>query len=182
MLAIKLKLIGKKGQHSFRMIIQEKRAKLEGKFVDDLGWYNPHANQVKIDQEKLKKWLANGAQPTESAQSVIGKSNDLSEVQSYEGRKSPKKKKKEKNPQPQPKADEPLAQVSAEETKAEIPIEDESAPSVEDSQPVPEEAPVESVEAKTDEVGSPEEEKQAKAVELNASSVAQEDSSPDTSS
>jgi ribosomal protein S16 len=52
MLAIKLKLIGKKGQHSFRVIVQEKRAKLQGKFTDDIGWHNPHANEFKIDQEK----------------------------------------------------------------------------------------------------------------------------------
>ncbi|PIR97728.1 MAG: 30S ribosomal protein S16 [Candidatus Colwellbacteria bacterium CG10_big_fil_rev_8_21_14_0_10_42_22] len=96
MLAVKLKLIGKKGQHSFRVIVQEKKAKLNGKFVDDLGWYNPHSNQVKIDQEKLKKWLGDGARPTESAEKIIKKAKESSEIQDYENRKNPKKKKKEK--------------------------------------------------------------------------------------
>jgi small subunit ribosomal protein S16 len=96
MLAIKLKLIGKKGQHSFRMIVQEKRAKLQGEAVDDLGWFNPHSNQIKLDQEKLKHWIDNGAQPTESAQKIIAKAGDDSEVRSFEGRKSSKKRKKDK--------------------------------------------------------------------------------------
>lgn len=96
MLVIKLKLMGKKGQHSFRVIVQEKRAKLQGEAVDDLGWFNPHANQIKLNQERLKYWLGNGAQPTESAQKVIDKAGSDSAVRSFEGRKSAKKKKKDK--------------------------------------------------------------------------------------
>ncbi len=96
MLAIKLKLIGKKGQHSFRMIVQEKRTKLQGEAVDDLGWFNPHSNQMKLNQEKLKYWIGNGAQPTENAQKIIAKAGDDSEVRSFESRKSPKRRKKDK--------------------------------------------------------------------------------------
>ena len=96
MLAIKLKLVGKKRQHSFRVIIQEKRAKLQGKFTDDIGWYNPHTNQFKVNQERLKYWLENGAQPTETVQKILKNAQDSSEVQDYAGRQRPKKKKKEK--------------------------------------------------------------------------------------
>jgi small subunit ribosomal protein S16 len=95
MLAIKLKLVGKKGQHSFRVIVQEKRTKLQGGTVDDLGWFNPHSNQIKLDQERLKHWIGNGAQPTESAQKIIDKVGVESGVHSYVGRKTPKKKKKD---------------------------------------------------------------------------------------
>ena len=104
MLVIKLKLIGKKGQHSFRVIVQEKRAKLQGEAVDDLGWFNPHANQIKLDQGKLKYWLGNGAQPTESAQKVIDKAGSDSAIRSFEGRKSAKKKKKDKKEAASPAA------------------------------------------------------------------------------
>ena len=96
MLAIKLKLIGKKGQHSFRVIVQEKRTKLQGKAVEDLGWFNPHSNQIKLNQERLKYWIGNGAQPTESAQKTINKAGAESGVHSYKGRKAPKKKRKDK--------------------------------------------------------------------------------------
>jgi len=96
MLAIKLKLIGKKGQHSFRVIVQEKRTKLQGEAVDDLGWFNPHSNQIKLNQEKLKYWIGNGAQPTENAQKIIAKAGDGSEIHSFESRKSPKKRKKDR--------------------------------------------------------------------------------------
>ncbi|OGY57138.1 MAG: 30S ribosomal protein S16 [Candidatus Colwellbacteria bacterium RBG_13_48_8] len=96
MLAIKLRLVGKKGQHSFRIIVQEKRSKLQGKFVDDLGWFNPHTNQFKINQEKVKYWLSQGVEPTGSIQSLLAKSAGHSDAQGYAGRSRPKKKKKDK--------------------------------------------------------------------------------------
>lgn len=96
MLAIKLKLIGKKGQHSFRVVVQEKRSKLQGASTDDLGWFNPHTNQLKINQERLKHWLGNGAQPTESVSKVLKNAKDSSEVQGFKGRTRAKRRKKEK--------------------------------------------------------------------------------------
>lgn len=133
MLAVKLKLIGKKGQHSFRVIVQEKRAKLDGNFVDDLGWYNPHSNQVKIDQKKLKQWLENGAQPTESAEKVIQKAKDSSDIQTYEGRPNSKKKKKDKKAaeaaEVAPAAPEAGGDEKSVEETAEPPVEEKPAES-----------------------------------------------------
>ena len=96
MLVVKLRLIGKKGQHSFRVVVQEKRSKLQGAFTDDLGWFNPHTNQVKLNQERLKHWLDNGAQLTESMEKVMKHSKSSSEVQDFVGRTKAKKKRKEK--------------------------------------------------------------------------------------
>lgn len=73
MLAIKLKMIGKKGQRSFRVIVQEAKAKLRGKFVEDLGWYNPHSNQFEIKKERVLHWLKVGAQPTETMSQLLKK-------------------------------------------------------------------------------------------------------------
>src|SRR3989338_2313957 len=116
MLVVKLRLIGKKGQHSFRVVVQEKRSKLQGAFTDDLGWFNPHTNQIKINQERLKHWLDNGAQLTESMQKVIKNAQNSSEVKTFVGRTRAKKKKKEKlaekhPPQVTPEA--PTAEVEA---------------------------------------------------------------------
>jgi len=74
MVAIKLKMIGKKGQRSFRVIVQEGRSKLRGKFIEDLGWYNPHSNKIELKKERVLYWLGVGAQPTETVSQLIKKS------------------------------------------------------------------------------------------------------------
>jgi len=139
MLAIKLKLIGKKGQHSFRVIVQEKRAKLQGKVAEDIGWFNPHTNQFKIDHIRLKYWLDNGAQPTPSVEKILKSATDTSEIQSHQGRTRPKKKKKEKLAEKAPPA---APTPEAEKAPAEAPGEEAK----ETSQEAPEEAPAEAPE------------------------------------
>lgn len=73
MVSIKLKLIGKRGQRSFRVIIQEARSKLRGKFIEDLGWYNPHSNQFEVKKDRVLHWLKVGAQPTETVSQLLKK-------------------------------------------------------------------------------------------------------------
>ena len=91
MLAIKLKRIGKKHQPSYRLIVAEKRSKLDGAFVDDLGWLNPRSKDFNINKDKAAHWLKNGAQPTDTAYNLLVKSGVIS------GSKKPvHKKKKEK--------------------------------------------------------------------------------------
>lgn len=74
MVSIKLKMIGKKGQRSFRVIVQEGRSKLRGKFIEDLGWYNPHSNKVEVKKERVLYWLGVGARPTETVSQLLKKS------------------------------------------------------------------------------------------------------------
>jgi small subunit ribosomal protein S16 len=74
MVSIKLKLIGKKGQRSFRIIVQEARSKLRGKFIEDLGWYNPHSNQFELKKDRVLHWLGVGARPTATVSQLIKKS------------------------------------------------------------------------------------------------------------
>ena len=73
MLAIKLKRIGKKRQASFRVVVMEKRSKLQGRFVEDLGWANPHTDEQKVDAERTTHWLKVGAQPTDTAWNLLVK-------------------------------------------------------------------------------------------------------------
>ncbi|MEK7574366.1 MAG: 30S ribosomal protein S16 [Patescibacteria group bacterium] len=73
MLAIKLKRIGKKGQASFRVIVAEKRSKVDGRFVEDMGWFNPHNDKFKLDIERINYWIKNGAQPTPSIKNLLKK-------------------------------------------------------------------------------------------------------------
>jgi len=76
MLTIKLKSVGKKHQKSFRLIIQEKRSKLEGKFVEDLGWYNPHTDKLEVKEERILYWLNTGAKPTKTVGDILKKNKD----------------------------------------------------------------------------------------------------------
>lgn len=74
MLAIKLKRIGKKHQASFRFVVAEKRSKINGRFLEDLGWFNPRTDQMKLNLERANYWLKNGAQPTVRVGRLLKKS------------------------------------------------------------------------------------------------------------
>jgi small subunit ribosomal protein S16 len=73
MLAIKLKRIGKKHQAAFRVVVAEKRSKMKGLFVEDLGWANPRTNEQKVDAERTSHWLKMGAQPTPTVWNLLVK-------------------------------------------------------------------------------------------------------------
>ncbi len=74
MLAIKLKRIGKKHQPSYRIVIAEKKSKMSGRFVEDLGWYNPFSKEIKVDKERADFRLKTGAQPTNTVYNLLVKS------------------------------------------------------------------------------------------------------------
>ncbi len=71
MISIKLRPVGKRKQISYRIVVLPKKSKLVGKYIDDLGWYNPHTNKFSISSEKAKKWIANGAQPTDTVHNIL---------------------------------------------------------------------------------------------------------------
>lgn len=73
MLAIKLKRIGKKHQASFRVVVAEKRSKMKGLFVEDLGWANPRTDEHQVNAERASHWLKVGAQPTDTAWNLLVK-------------------------------------------------------------------------------------------------------------
>jgi len=90
MLKIKLRPVGKKHQRSFRIVVQEAREKLKGKFVEDLGWWNPHFDKFEIKKERVLYWLKQGAQPTDTCYNL------LVEAKVIEGKKRPVHKSKKK--------------------------------------------------------------------------------------
>jgi len=71
MLAIKFKRVGKKHQASFRIIVIEKRLKINSRFTTDLGWFNPRQDSFKISEEEANHWLKVGAQPTDSVYNLF---------------------------------------------------------------------------------------------------------------
>ena len=68
---IRLRRMGQKKNPIFRIVVSDSRSPRDGKFIDEIGTYNPNTDpsEFKVDEEAAKKWLANGAQPTE----VVGK-------------------------------------------------------------------------------------------------------------
>ena len=64
---IRLRRMGQKKAPFYRIIVADSHSPRDGKFIEELGIYDPNTNPstFKIDEELAKKWLANGAQPTE---------------------------------------------------------------------------------------------------------------------
>ncbi len=73
MLKIKLFQKGKRGQRTYRLVIAEAKSKRDGRFVDSLGFYNPHTKELKIDKKKLVEWQKKGAQLTEGVRKLVEK-------------------------------------------------------------------------------------------------------------
>jgi len=75
LLAIRLTRIGAKKQPFYRVVVTEKEAKRDGRFVEIVGYYNPCREPVelKLNQERIDYWLARGAQPSETVRSLIRK-------------------------------------------------------------------------------------------------------------
>ncbi len=65
---IRLRRMGKKKLPYYRIIVADSRAPRNGRFIEELGTYDPNKDpsEFKINEEAAKKWLANGAQPTET--------------------------------------------------------------------------------------------------------------------
>lgn len=91
MLAIKLKRVGKKHQATFRIVVQEKREKVNGRFVDDLGFWNPHTNELSIKKEVSRQWMKNGAQPTATVHNLLIKAKVLEGTKKIQLHRKPKK-------------------------------------------------------------------------------------------
>lgn len=72
---VKLRLFqtGKKHQRQYRIVAMEERTKRQSDYNEELGWYNPVTKEVKIDKDLAKKWLDNGAQPTETVMGILVK-------------------------------------------------------------------------------------------------------------
>jgi len=73
MLAIKLQRIGKKHQPSYRLVVAEKRSKLGGPPVEDLGSYNSFSKKSTFKKERILYWLGVGAKPTATSHNLLVK-------------------------------------------------------------------------------------------------------------
>lgn len=70
---IRLKRMGSNKKPFYRIVVADSRAPRDGKFIEEIGFYNPisQPKQVKINDEKAVKWLGCGAQPTDTVKTLL---------------------------------------------------------------------------------------------------------------
>lgn len=75
MVKIRLKRMGANKKPFYRVVVADSRSPRDGKFIEELGYYNPLVEPpvVKIDEEKAEKWLSTGAQPTDTVRALFKK-------------------------------------------------------------------------------------------------------------
>lgn len=78
---IRLKRMGKKKQPFYRIVVADSRVSRDGKSLAEIGYYDPTKDPLvlKIDTEEAKKWLDNGAQPSDTARMLLKKAGVIEE-------------------------------------------------------------------------------------------------------
>ena len=73
MVKIRLQRVGKKKAPFYHIVVADSRAPRDGKIIEQIGTYNPMTNpsELKIDREKVEKWIKNGAKPTDTVKYLI---------------------------------------------------------------------------------------------------------------
>ena len=82
MVKLRLKRMGKKGAPFYRIVAADSRSPRDGRFIEQIGTYNPTKaeEKVTVDKELAKKWLSNGAQPTDTVRSILSHEGVLKEM------------------------------------------------------------------------------------------------------
>lgn len=99
-MAVKIRLtrLGNKKAPFYRVVVADSRASRDGKYIEKIGTYNPLVDpaEIKIDAELAKKWLNYGAQPTETAKSLLVKAGVIEPQAKKSAPRQDKKKKENK--------------------------------------------------------------------------------------
>ena len=79
MVKIRLKRMGAHKKPFYRVVVADSRSPRDGKFIEEIGYYNPLTDpaDIKIDDERAKKWLDDGAQPTDTVRGLFKKTGIL---------------------------------------------------------------------------------------------------------
>ena len=180
MVRIRLKRVGAKKHPFYRIVVVDQRAARDGAFIEQIGTYDPFPDppEIKIDEEKVAKWMKNGAQPSDSVVSLFQTQGILPKVPTVAA--AP-----EAAPKAAPKAAATATAVAdpPEEVAEETPAEEVA----EATDEVAAETPAEDAEETTDEVAAetPAEdaaEDASKAAHEDAAEAANEDTEKETSS
>lgn len=79
MLKIRLRRMGAKKAPFYRIVVADSRAPRDGAFVEEIGYYNPISEpvEIKVDAERAREWIKNGAQPTDTVRALLKKSGAI---------------------------------------------------------------------------------------------------------
>ncbi len=70
---IRLKRMGAKKRPFYRFVVADSRYPRDGRFIEELGYYNPLSKEIKIDKERTVYWLGQGAQPSDTVKNILKK-------------------------------------------------------------------------------------------------------------
>ena len=75
MVKIRLRRMGAKKNPYYRIVVADSRCPRDGRFIEEIGTYDPMAEgeNIKVDLERAKYWISNGAQPTETVRGLLTK-------------------------------------------------------------------------------------------------------------
>ncbi len=79
MVKIRLRRMGAKKAPFYRVVVADSRSPRDGRFIEEIGTYNPLTDpaEIKIDAERAKQWIKNGAQPTDTVRMLLKKAEVL---------------------------------------------------------------------------------------------------------
>jgi small subunit ribosomal protein S16 len=150
MLKIRLTRRGKKNKAFFRLVVAEHTAPIKGRFVESLGFLNPHTKEKNLNEERIKYWLEKGAQCSDSVHNLLVangivkgpkravKIKKKTAEEPKEGEVKSEEKKPEEAKVEEVKAEEPKAGKKKEEAKEEK-VEEKKEDAKEDGEGKPEE-------------------------------------------
>ena len=76
---IRLRRMGAKKAPFYRIVVADSRFPRDGRFIEEIGYYNPLEEPpvIKVDEEKVQKWISNGAQPTDTVKALLKKAGAI---------------------------------------------------------------------------------------------------------
>jgi small subunit ribosomal protein S16 len=87
MVRLRLRKVGSKGQQSFRIVAAEREHPRDGRFLENLGHYNPRTDPatIEMDEARVYHWLKNGAQPSDSVLKLFRVTGTLGRYERFKG-------------------------------------------------------------------------------------------------
>jgi len=74
---IRFKRMGSKKNPFYRVVVADSHFPRDGRFIEEIGYYNPLTKEVKIDNEKAAEWVGKGAQPTDTVRALLKKNGAI---------------------------------------------------------------------------------------------------------
>jgi small subunit ribosomal protein S16 len=92
MLRIRLQRRGKKNYATYRVVVADQRAPIQGRYIADLGFYNPHTDIFKVEAKVVADWIAKGVKPTPTVHNLLVNNGLLKAEKVQSWRPKPKAK------------------------------------------------------------------------------------------